>query len=274
MTIDAVVVDARLSTTPQTHDRPRCRRERVIDAERAEPYYPGNDECLVSFLMPYEEFVGRFGPAHRQMEDRDDEPGPCEYWAFRFPCGLSVFLVYHPSRPPSPGCYVCANRPETDHLLHHLQIADRVEWRLDRAHPDAFRERHGEGHPACCPSAAAPVAGGGSAAAGVRARNNGIPDATNLYGTVRTSLTKAELAAVFAAHGWRTRKCSWIDYELRSTFGELILEADDPLLLHGPVADVLANAPRIADVLRAAHASFSLECYAPDRETLLTTIES
>ena len=123
----------------------------MIRANRAEPYYPGNNECLVSFPMPYDEFVGRFGPAHRQMDDRDNEPGPCEYWAFRFPCGLSVFLVYHLTRPPAPGCYVYANRPEIDHLLHHVPIADRVEWRLDRAHPDVFRGRHGDGHPTTCP---------------------------------------------------------------------------------------------------------------------------
>lgn len=126
----------------------------MINAERTEPYYPANDECLVSFLMTYEEFVARFGPSHRQMDDRDNEPGPCEYWAFRFPCGLSVFLVYHPTRPPAPGCYLYASRPEIDHLLHHLQIADRVEWRLDHAHPNAFLERHGDRHPRSCPSRA------------------------------------------------------------------------------------------------------------------------
>ncbi len=125
----------------------------MIDAEHAEPYYPGNSECLVSFLMPYDQFVARFGPAHRQMDARDDEPGPCEYWAFRFLCGLSVFLVYHPTRPPGPGGYLYANRPEIDHILHHVAIADRVDWRLDHAHPDDFRERHGEGHAATCPSA-------------------------------------------------------------------------------------------------------------------------
>lgn len=122
----------------------------MIDAERAEPHYPGNDECLVSFLMPYDEFVGRFGPAHRQMDDRDNEPGPCEYWAFQFRCELAVFLVYHPKRPPAPGCCVYADRAEIDHILHHLEIGDRVEWRLDRAHPDVFRVRHGDGHPTAC----------------------------------------------------------------------------------------------------------------------------
>ena len=122
----------------------------MIDADRADPYYPGNDECLISFVMPYDEFVNRFGPAHRQMDARDEEPGRCEYWAFRFSCGLSTFLVYHFDRPGAPACLVYADRPEVDHVAEHLHVADRIEWRLDDAHPDLFRQRHGQSASRSC----------------------------------------------------------------------------------------------------------------------------
>jgi hypothetical protein len=242
----------------------------VIDADRAEPYYPGNDECLVSFLMPHEEFVARFGAAHRQMDERDSEPGPCEYWAFRFPCGLSVFLVYHPTRPPAPGCYVYADRPDIDHVLQHIGLSDRVEWRLDYAHPDVFRERHGVVAVRACPSASGVPVGATGIAAGASDRSAA---SQHLFGTVQTHHTKAELAAAFAAAGWTSRKCTWTDYDVQSDFAELVIESDDPMLIHGPVTDVIANVDRIAEVLRSMDTKFLLECQASSDGELLRKVE-
>jgi hypothetical protein len=98
-----------------------------------------------------------------------------------------------------------------------------------------------------------------------------FPERNNFYGAIETALNKSELAAVFAASGWSIRKCTWEDYELTCGFAELILEADDPMLLHGAVAEVLQNAQGVADVLRKAGATFSLECYATDH-TLVAKI--
>ncbi|MCE9634911.1 MAG: hypothetical protein K8T90_04330 [Planctomycetes bacterium] len=151
----------------------------MIDADRAEPYYPGNSECLISLVMPHDEFVARFGPAHRQMDERDNEPGPCEFWAYRFRCGLSVLLVYHFSRPRSPACFVYADRPEIDHVLEHLQAADCVEWRLDHAHRDVFRERHREPVARTCPLASTVESGPRSQPAGTQSAHP-LPDTSNL----------------------------------------------------------------------------------------------
>jgi hypothetical protein len=97
------------------------------------------------------------------------------------------------------------------------------------------------------------------------------PARNNFYGTIEGTLDKFKLAASFAADGWSVRKCSWTDYELTCGVAELILQGDDPMFLHGVVADVLRNVQGIAEVLRNAGASFSLECYGDD-SALLTTV--
>ena len=58
------------------------------------------------------------------------------------------------------------------------------------------------------------------------------------------------------------RRCGAAEYDLRTSFAELVLESEHPFLIHGSVADIVANAQRIADVLRAAAIAFVLECYA------------
>lgn len=77
-----------------------------------------------------------------------------------------------------------------------------------------------------------------------------IPDATNFFGTVVTELSREVVARAFVAAGWAHRKRGLDEHELSSEFAELVLDGADPLLLHGPVADVRENAGRIADVLR------------------------
>ncbi len=121
----------------------------MIHFERAEPYYPRDDRPLLAFTLPYAEMVARFGPAHRQMDDRDDEPGPCEYWSFRFPCGLTTFITYHFHAPTGPGGRVTASSPDIRHNVSHLPIVDCIFWRLDTAEPDLFRKRYGNPSDGC-----------------------------------------------------------------------------------------------------------------------------
>lgn len=104
----------------------------MIGATKAEPYYPGDDRALLAFALPAAEIVRRFGPAHRQMDENDHEPGPCEYWAYTFPCGLFVFIIHHLQAGDEYIGTVCADAPEIDHILHHLPLADCITWRLDR----------------------------------------------------------------------------------------------------------------------------------------------
>jgi hypothetical protein len=116
---------------------------KTFHAERAEPYYPRDDQPLIAFSLPHADMVARFGSAHRLMDAEDDEPGPAEYWSFRFPCGLVTFITYHFHTPPAPGGTVRASSPDIEHILRHLPVADCLFWRLDRDLPDFFRERYG-----------------------------------------------------------------------------------------------------------------------------------
>lgn len=121
----------------------------MIHAERAEPYYPRDDQPLVAFTLPYAEMVERFGPAHRQMDAQNNEPGPCEYWSFRFTCGLTAFITYHFHAPTGPGGEVTASSPDIGHILSHLPIADCLFWRLDTAEPRLYQERYGTASGTC-----------------------------------------------------------------------------------------------------------------------------
>lgn len=61
----------------------------------------------------------------------------------------------------------------------------------------------------------------------------GIPDATNLFCTVATDLSREEVAGAFVAAGWAQRRRGLGEHELSSDFAELVLDGNDPLLLHG-----------------------------------------
>jgi hypothetical protein len=121
----------------------------VFHAERAEPYYPSDTQPLLAFSLPHAEMIDRFGPAHRQMDAEDDEPGSCEYWAFRFPCGLTTFIAYHLHSPKGSDGVVTASSPDIGHILQHLPIKQWLSWRFDLAEPDLFRQRYGMASGVC-----------------------------------------------------------------------------------------------------------------------------
>src|SRR5688572_19418098 len=98
-----------------------------------------------------------------------------------------------------------------------------------------------------------------------------MPDGLNFFSSLDTALTREQVAGLYGALGWRVRKCSWVDYEIRSDWAELVIEAEGPVLMHGPVAGLPARADELVAPLRAAGVSFTAECYGPDpgREMLL-----
>jgi hypothetical protein len=95
-----------------------------------------------------------------------------------------------------------------------------------------------------------------------------IPDTSNFYGSLHTTLSREQVAGLYGALGWRVRKCSWTDFEVFGPWAELVIEAEAPILLHGSVADVLANAEELVAPLRAAGVSFTAECCGPAGELL------
>lgn len=98
-----------------------------------------------------------------------------------------------------------------------------------------------------------------------------IPDASNFFSSLDTTLSKRHIARLYGALGWQVRKCTWVDYEVTSDWAELVIESERPILMHGSVADLLARAEELVAPLRVAKVSFSAECYAtsPERELLL-----
>jgi hypothetical protein len=98
-----------------------------------------------------------------------------------------------------------------------------------------------------------------------------IPDTSNFFSSLQTPLSREQVAGLFGALGWQVRKCSWVDYEVISDWAELVIEAEGPILMHGPVADLPARAEEVVAPLRAAGVSFTAECYGlePARELLL-----
>ena len=97
---------------------------------------------------------------------------------------------------------------------------------------------------------------------------SGLPDRSNFFGSIHTRLAPEDVARLFAPRGWAVRKCSRTDYRLVSGFAELVIEFGDPVLIHGPVADVSANCHRVVEPLAAAGLSGTFECY-DDADVLL-----
>ena len=95
-----------------------------------------------------------------------------------------------------------------------------------------------------------------------------IPESSNFFASLRTTRARRRVAGIFTPPTWTVRRCSWTDYEVSSPFADLVIEAESPILLHGPVAEVEANADRILATLRAAGIGYSAECYEADGELL------
>lgn len=98
-----------------------------------------------------------------------------------------------------------------------------------------------------------------------------LPECSNFFSSLQTSLSKKQVARLYEALGWRVRKCSWVDYEVVSDWAELVIEAGSPILMHGLVADLPDRVEELVSPLRTAGISFTAECYGsePDRELLL-----
>ena len=64
-----------------------------------------------------------------------------------------------------------------------------------------------------------------------------LPDGSNFFSALHTCLSREQVAGLYGALGWQVRKCSWVDYEITSDWAELVIEAESPILMHGPEPD-------------------------------------
>lgn len=94
-----------------------------------------------------------------------------------------------------------------------------------------------------------------------------IPGSSNFFASLHTARSRRAIAGLFAPP-WIARKRGWTDYEVRGPFADLIIEAESPILLHGPVADVEANVDQILAPLRSAGIGYTAECYDDAGELL------
>jgi hypothetical protein len=95
-----------------------------------------------------------------------------------------------------------------------------------------------------------------------------LPDRANFFAALDTTLSTRRVARLFAPPTWSVRRCGRADYEVTSPFAELVVEAESPILLHGPVADLGANVDRILAPLRDAGVAYTAECYGVGGELL------
>ena len=89
-----------------------------------------------------------------------------------------------------------------------------------------------------------------------------------LLGSLVASLSKKQVAELYEAAGWSVRKCAVDDYEIQCSWAELVIDGDMPIVLHGPVGNIVANAKRILQPLREAGVVYTAECYGEDRTLL------
>jgi len=96
-----------------------------------------------------------------------------------------------------------------------------------------------------------------------------VPDSSNFYSSLHTSMSRREVAGLFGAAGWEIREPDdWDHLEVHSPWAELVIESASPILMHGPVADVESNAERVLLVLELAGVAFTAECYGPGGDLL------
>lgn len=88
------------------------------------------------------------------------------------------------------------------------------------------------------------------------------------FSELRTPLSREQVAALYGARGWCVRKCSWTDYEVLRDWGDLVIESESPLLMHGRVADI-GKAEELVSPLRDAGIMFTAKWYAEDQKLLL-----
>jgi hypothetical protein len=90
--------------------------------------------------------------------------------------------------------------------------------------------------------------------------------------STRSALSSAlSVAGLFALPTWSVRECSWLkgQYEVTSPFAILLVLGPESLfILHGPVADIEANADRILAPLRSAGVAYEGGCYGEGEEPL------
>src|SRR5690348_2946686 len=96
-----------------------------------------SDVPFLMFKVSEEDLVKHFGPYHDRLTDNSfTEPDTCVYWAFQFVCGLEIVITHYDH---SNWVTVCADLPEVDHILRHLNFPTPNLWRIEDADPESLK---------------------------------------------------------------------------------------------------------------------------------------
>ena len=85
----------------------------LIVAQRINGDFKWAIQCFICFDITEEEAIARFGEPHFNNAEMQDSPGPSIGWAFRFECGLEIFIVFHQAKN---FLEVYPHEPEIDHI--------------------------------------------------------------------------------------------------------------------------------------------------------------
>ena len=96
-----------------------------------------------------------------------------------------------------------------------------------------------------------------------------IPESSNVFICLYAALSPAQVAALFGEHGWHIRRCGWTSFEIRSSCGELVIEDGNPILIHGPVANVERRIDEIVQPLVVRGIPHEIDCYGNANELII-----
>ncbi len=108
--------------------------------ERKKIVLTSNDriyESLVFYEIDEEETLKIFGPIHREMDEDDNEPGPCLFWTYEYE-KLKVLFVYHEALKQ----LECrANELNIPKIVETLNLNFPIAWRQDKEFPEVYEKR-------------------------------------------------------------------------------------------------------------------------------------
>jgi hypothetical protein len=90
-----------------------------------------------------------------------------------------------------------------------------------------------------------------------------LPEGSNLFGCVWLPDPK-QAAALLQDEGWTVRKAGFAEYEATEEGAEMLIEASEPVLIHGMSVRPEKTTERMAAIFRRAAVRFTFEIYDTD----------
>ena len=99
-----------------------------------------------------------------------------------------------------------------------------------------------------------------------------LPESSNFFCSIDSPISKMTIVDYFVSQGWQVRKTTWEDFELRCAWAILVLESDDPVLLHGLLMADKFN--ELLILLNQLNIAYHAELYDEEGELIAQIIKS